>query len=164
LSGEGFDFEFAVISLVGFSVFEGYHAGDDKWGTFSGKAVVPTDLTAGTYDVVAADESGNTAKASFTVEPSITLKPALAASGSEIAVYGCGFIDDPAGNGLKMLFGKVDIELGHVCNGEEKGTFTATFILPVHGSRTLHRNSKRRQKSLNLRLHKFQRNRTCGDA
>ena len=102
----------------------------DKWGSFSGKANVPTGLTAGTYDVVAVDEHGNNAKTSFIVEPSITLKPNLSPSGSEVAVYGCGFSVDPAGDGLTMLFGKETVKLEHVCNGDVKGTFTATFKVP----------------------------------
>ncbi len=121
--------DFAKNSKVIIEFFE-FEIIADKSGDFSGKATVPTGLTAGTYDVVAADENCNTAKTTFVVEPSITLKPNLASCGSEIAVYGCGFSEDPAGDGLVMLFGKENVKLEHISNGELKGTFTATFIVP----------------------------------
>ncbi len=120
---------FAKNSKVTIEFFK-FQITTDKQGSFSGKATVLKGLTAGTYDVEAVDESGNTAKTTFTVEPSITLKPSLSSPGSEIPVYGCGFLADSVGNGLTMLFDGKEVKLEHLCNAEEKGTFTATFIVP----------------------------------
>ncbi len=102
----------------------------DKLGSFSTDVVVPKGLTAGTYDVTAVDESGRLDQAYFTVKPSIVLTPTLAPSKTQVTVAGSGFSDDPTHDGLTAAFDKKELKLEHLCNGEEKGTFTATFTVP----------------------------------
>jgi hypothetical protein len=127
VSGTGF----AKYSQITIEAFK-FETTTDKLGGFDDKVTIPSDLglTAGTYDITAKDASGNEANARFTILPSITLTPALGASGSVVTVTGNGFSSDPVGDKLCAAFNGKDLKLEHLENGEVRGTFSATFTVP----------------------------------
>jgi hypothetical protein len=127
VSGSGFAHN-AHVSIEAFK----FETTSDKTGRFEGKATILGDIlqTAGTYDIVAKDSSGNEAHASFTLRPKITLAPALGASGSVVTVVGKGFSADAVGDKLLATFDGKELKLEHLQNGETRGAFSATFTVP----------------------------------
>lgn len=85
VSGEGYEYN----SVITIEVFKFETRTDDK-GAFNDKLTIPGDglLTAGTYEVIAADPKGNEGYAKFTMLPSIVLTPSAGPAGSVIHVHG----------------------------------------------------------------------------
>jgi len=98
-------------------------------GFFNASFTVPTGQTAGGKTVNATDASSNSAIATFTLTPSISLNPTSGNAGSTVTVSGSGF----AGNsGLTATFAGSTVTISGTTSTNSSGSFTgANFTVPV---------------------------------
>ena len=97
----------------------------------SGTFTVPAS-TIGTHRIVATDTSGNTAIASFTVTPSITLSRSSGPVGSVVTVTGQGFA---ASSQITLRFaGNVVATVPSTPQTDNLGSFSCSFTIPSSSS------------------------------
>jgi hypothetical protein len=98
-------------------------------GFFNASFTIPTGQTVGGKTVNATDASSNSAIATFTVTPSISLNPTIGNAGSTVTVSGSGFAGNSA---LTATFAGSTVTISGTTNTNSSGSFTgATFTVPA---------------------------------
>lgn len=100
--------------------------GTDGTGSFSCGFTIPTGTAIGTYTFTAVDGHGNSATASFTVQPPVlTLSPTGGPPGTTVVISGTGYLADSAIS--------VSWTGGPVCSSttDRTGSFGCDFVVPA---------------------------------
>ena len=109
-------------------------ADSDASGRFSGSLTIPATF-AGSHTVEARDSDGNSATATLTVEPQITIDPASGLVGDIVTVSGNGF---GANKSIDFYLDDVAVSTG-AATSDASGRFTGSLTIPASsgGSHTL---------------------------
>jgi hypothetical protein len=100
----------------------------DAYGSFSASFTVPA-ATAGGKTVTATDAGSNSASATFTVTPAITLSPTSGNVGTTVTVSGTGFT---ASSAITGKFAGSTVTLSGTTTTDSSGSFSAaTFTVPA---------------------------------
>ncbi len=135
ISGEGYagndeitvEYDDSEIDIIG---------GDldtDSDGDFVSMVLVP-ESAAGLHTIVAKDEAGSPAEASFTVEPQITASSSSGTIGDSLTISGTGF---SSARSITLTYNNASVATTpSTVVTSTKGSFSATFTVPVGVSGT----------------------------
>jgi hypothetical protein len=112
------------------AIADGDSQSDDS-GDFTCKITIP-ESAAGSHIINAADESGNTPEAEFTVTPTITINPTEQVTGSEVQISGTGFA---VRSNITIILEGEEVETVPLpLSTDHDGSFEGSFIVPTRGS------------------------------
>jgi len=126
VKGHGFDSDVLItLTFDGDDVTPTPQPETDDFGSFEARIRVPM-VPKGTYTVTA-DDGSNTASASFTVIPKLTVSPTSGPKSTIVYVNGTGFASSV---GVSVMFGAVNVTMYPSFPTNLDGSFMQLFLVP----------------------------------
>ncbi|MFC1933089.1 hypothetical protein ACFLXU_05635 [Chloroflexota bacterium] len=131
--GTGFSDNSEIIFYLDDEIIDASATITDAKGNFINDALTIPLTSHGTHTIKAEDTSNNSATAAFsTTGQAITITPPSGASGTTVTVNGGGF---SANTAVAILYNNRAVTTNPAAvNTDDKGTFTASFSVPVSGA------------------------------